>query len=402
MEARRVIFVNRYFHPDHSATSQMLTDLAFFLAGRGWQVSVVTSRQRYDDPGSELPARESVRGVSIHRVATTRFGRALLPGRAIDYLTFYVSAFLALFLMIRRKSLVVAKTDPPLISAVAALATRLRGGTLVNWVQDLFPDVAVALGVMRSGSLTTRLANRLRDAALRRARTNVALGDLMAEAIRARGARVVVQHNWADSSLVPVARDANSLRAEWGLGDHFVAGYSGNLGRAHEFATLLGAMRQLAGDPRVRFLIIGAGAHLAELREKTAGLGNVRFQPYQPRETLGMSLSVPDVHLISLQPALEGLIVPSKLYGILAVARPAIHIGASEGEVGRILLANDCGMVVAPGDTTGLARAITMLASDPGRAAAMGARGQSLFETAYGADVALPRWESILSEAADG
>lgn len=401
MEARRVIFLNRYFHPDHSATSQMLTDLAFFLAGRGWQVEVITSRQRYDDPGARLPARESAHGVSIHRVATTRFGRSLLPGRAIDYLTFHLSAFFALLRLIGRKTLVVAKTDPPLISVVAALAVKVRGGALVNWVQDLFPDVAIALDVMKRRSLAARLATRLRDASLRQARVNIALGDLMAENIRAKGARAVVQHNWADSRLAPVEHDANPLRTEWGLGEYFVVGYSGNLGRAHEFATLLGAMRELVDDARIRFLIIGSGAQLADLQDKTANLGNVLFQPRQPREMLGRSLSVPDLHLISLRPVLEGLVVPSKLYGILAVARPVIHIGALDGEVSGILQDHDCGLVIAPGDTTGLARAIRMLASDPGRARAMGARGRSLFESAYGSDVALPRWESVLIEAAD-
>src|SRR5213078_1493813 len=92
----RVVFINRFFHPDHSATSQMLSDLSFHLAERGWRVEVVTSRQRYDDAEATLASREVARSVNVRRVWSTRFGRGFLPGRAIDYAMFYISAFFAL------------------------------------------------------------------------------------------------------------------------------------------------------------------------------------------------------------------------------------------------------------------------------------------------------------------
>src|SRR5437868_5027237 len=144
MPAHRIVFVNRFFHPDHSATSQMLSDLSFHLAERGRRVEVVTSRQRYDDADAKLPPRETVRGVEVRRIWSTRFGRGFLPGRAVDYATFYISAFLALLRRATRDSTIVALTDPPLISVVAALAAMLRGAKLINWTQDLFPEVAEA------------------------------------------------------------------------------------------------------------------------------------------------------------------------------------------------------------------------------------------------------------------
>src|SRR5689334_9706773 len=119
---RRVAFVNRYFHPDHSATSQIASDLAFHLASRGHEVVAITSRQRYDDPRARLPRRELANGVHVVRVWSTRFGRAGLFGRAIDYLTFYASAFFAM--RREREAILVAMTDPPLLSVVAALASK--------------------------------------------------------------------------------------------------------------------------------------------------------------------------------------------------------------------------------------------------------------------------------------
>ena len=357
----------------------MLSDLAFHLAAAGREVEVVTSRQRYDDPRAQLPAREIVRGVRVTRVRTSRFGRSFLPGRAIDYATFYVSAFFAL--LARRDATVVAMTDPPLISVIAALASK----RLINWTQDLFPEVAQGLGVR-----APRLLQRVRDWSLRRARVNVALSDAMAARI---GGKAVVQHNWADEALTPIAPEANPLRAEWQLGDRFVVGYSGNLGRAHEFGTLLEAMRAV---PEAQFLIIGGGAQLEAVRRETRDLGNVQFRPYQPRELLSQSLSAADAHVMSLQPQLEGLIVPSKFYGILAVARPVVFIGAADSDLAKLIVAHDCGIVVAQGDAQALAAGLRALARDPARAKAMGERGRALYVARFAPQVAFAHWEALL------
>ena len=112
------------------------------------------------------------------------------------------------------------------------------------------------------------------------------------------------------------------------------------------------------------------------------------------------SLSAADVHLVSLQPSLEGLIVPSKFYGILAVARPAIFIGANDGELARLILQNDCGFVVAPGDSDALVRAIRSLAADRERAIAMGERALALYESRFAPEIAFASWGRILTEAA--
>lgn len=109
----KVIFVNRYFFPDQSATSQLLSDLAFRLGGGAYAVNVITSRQRYDDATSALPIDEHIRGVKVSRIWTTTFGRGSLIGRALDYLTFYASAFAQLVFLVREGDLVIAKTDPP-------------------------------------------------------------------------------------------------------------------------------------------------------------------------------------------------------------------------------------------------------------------------------------------------
>jgi glycosyltransferase involved in cell wall biosynthesis len=394
-----VIFVNRFFHPDHSATSQILSDLAFDLAERGRRVIVVTSRLRYDDSTARLPSRERVRGVEVRRVATTGFGRAGLAGRALDLLSFHVSAAWTLMGAVRRGDVVVAKTDPPLISVAAGWAAALKGARLINWLQDVYPEVAAALGVA-GGGLTGSILTRLRDASLRRARMNVVLGERMAGRVASVPfARTRVIANWVDErAITPIARSENPLRRAWGLEDAFVVGYSGNLGRAHEAAAMLGAARALANDSRIVFLMIGGGHQVQALRAE--GLPNLRFQPYQEAAALSLSLSAPDVHWVSLRPELEGLIVPSKAYGVLAAGRPILAVTAADGEIARLVAAQGCGLQCEPGDAEGFAAAVRALADDPHLVRRLGSAARRASETAFSRQAALAAWRGVIGEAA--
>jgi glycosyltransferase involved in cell wall biosynthesis len=402
----QIIFINRFFYPDHSATSQMLSDLAFALAGRGGKVVVITSRLRYDNPGARLPPSEEIDGVQIYRVATTSFGRHILAGRALDYATFYVMAAWSVLRRTQRGDLVVAKTDPPMLGLVCRPAARLRGAYFANWLQDIFPEVAVALGMnnppLRSVFSFLRI---FRDASWRKAEFNAVIGSRMAERLRAAGVKedkIRLIPNWADTSAVrPVAPAGNPLRAEWGLRDTFVVGYSGNLGRAHEADTLLAAIaltEQNADLKHVRWLFVGGGAQLERLKAacSSRGLSSVRFQPYQPRERLAQSLSAADVHLVSLRPELEGLIVPSKFYGIAAAGRPAIFIGDADGEIARLLREHGCGVTVPQGDGVALAAAVEHLAHNPSLCLASGENGRRAAEQRFGIDKAVSSWEDAL------
>jgi len=403
---RRLIFVNRFFFPDFSATSQLLSDLAIHLAAGGREVHVVTSAQIYDAPRAphaSLPAFESVSGVQVHRVPTTRFGRVSLIGRSFDYLTFYRSAWRRLVTLARPDDLIVAKTDPPLLSVPVMSAARRSGAGFINWLQDLYPEVAVALDVpLVRGPVARQLARR-RDRSLQAAEANIVVGELMAEKLAALGvarARIHVIANWCnDAELRPLPHQDNPLRRAWGLQDKFVFGYSGNLGRAHEFATVLAAAERLRDDPRFVFLMIGGGRRYEELRHaaESKGLaGAFRFLPYQPRDTLAQSLGASDAHWVSLNPKLEGLIVPSKFYGIAAAGRPVVMIGDPDGELGRLVTAHRCGFVVKPGDADALAGALRRLANEPATVAQMGAAARRMLEARFSRAQALQRWCQLL------
>src|SRR5215475_10713193 len=278
----RLFILNRYFAPDESATSRMASSLAFALAERSWDVHAVACRQLYESPQSRLKYRETVRGVTIHRIWTSAFGRRHLIGRAIDYTSYYVSVFLWLLRHTRRGDLLLAATDPPLLSILSSVAAAATGAGHVNWLHDLYPEVAAALGVTRRGS-GFRLLQRLRDRSLTGARMNVAIGSKMADYLCARGVakdRIAIIHNWSDGAAIkPVPAQSNPLRKRWGLTGKFVVAYSGNLGRGHNFQTIMEAARALHDRPDIVFLFIGSGHRLRWIQEQVAagGLTNVIF-----------------------------------------------------------------------------------------------------------------------------
>lgn len=402
----KIVFVNRYFSPDESATSRMLSDLAFRLAECGVSVSVVTSRQLYENPRAALAPRESIRGVTVHRVSAATRGRSRLAGRALDYASFHLAAGAALLRILSRGDLVVAKTDPPLISVAVARAAAWRGAVLINWLQDLFPEVASALAPNALPRWLEKGLTAARDRSLRAAVMNVVLSEGMRARLVARGidtARVRVIPNWANSvDLAPRSTAQSQTRRRVGLDPCFVVGYSGNLGRAHEFDTLLGAARLLQTDPDIAFLITGGGAKAVALQEavQAQGLTNLVFQDYQPPELLGDSLAAADVHFVSLLPALEGLIVPSKIYGILAAGRPAVFVGDPDGDVARLIRQSGCGISVPVGQSGRLATELRTLRDDSQRVAVMGLRARELALARYTSEHAVTRWLDMLGAVA--
>ncbi len=360
----RLIFVNRFYWPDETATGQLLTDLAEALAAHGHEVTVVTSR-----PSQLPPDFTGVhRGVRIAHVGSTRTDRGGLIGKAIDFATFYAGALWQLVLQMQRGTFVVAMTDPPLIGIGAWLIAKVRRGKLVHWVQDIYPEIAMEL----TGHSWLRVLRPLRNAAWRRADACVTLGNDMAGRITAAGvapARLSVIHNWAPrgvcmSSAIPA--DTAAIRAAWGLTDKFVIAYSGNLGRVHDLDAVLELAAALRPSPNIALAIIGGGAQRERLQAAAAaqGLSNVHFFSAQPRAQLSASLAAANLHLVTLKPGCEDIVFPSKLYGIVAVGRPVIFIGPRACEMARCITENGFGLTASREALPELGLAIQRLSTD--------------------------------------
>ena len=398
----QLIFINRYFHPDQSASSQLLSDLAFALAAAECDILILTSRQCYDDRGAGLPSYE-VRGqVKVHRLAGTRFGRTALLGRSIDYFSFYLSMAISLLKLARAGDTIVAMTDPPMIGVLAGPIAWLKGCRLINWLQDLYPEVALAVGTPFLTPTVVKIIKRFRDRSLRAADCNVVISTAMAENVSTldvKKERIQLIHNWVDDRvLAPIPAHENPLREGWALQDKFVVGYSGNLGRAHDIDTILQASIELT-DSQIVFLCIGGGTQYDALKkaaEKRGLMPLFRFMPYQSATDLRYSLSVADVHWVSHKPEFEGLLFPSKFYGIAAVGRGVIAITSSQSELAKLVSGYQCGVVIEQADGKALALTLKRLRDAPELCSAMGAQARALLNARFTRAQAIESWMQIL------
>ena len=400
---RRLLFINQYYWPDHASTAQHLADLAEHLAAQGHEVHVLCSRGGYK-PGSERPpASETYRGVQIHRVEATALGRKSTLRRMADYLSFYVRAFVAA-LLLPRFDAVVTLTTPPIIGLVGTVLKRLKGSRHLSWSMDLHPDASIALGRMNPRNPVVRALGWISDAVTRQADRVVVLGPYMAERIAAKGVpteRIATIPVWSRrDEIYPVPRDGHPLRASLGLADKFVVMYSGNLGIAHSFREVIEAARRLRDRPEIVFLVVGGGPRLGEVREAqlAEGLANVRLLDYFPRDQLHESLSVADVHLISMRAEMTGIVVPGKLYGAMASSRPTVFIGPPRSESADTIRQAGCGYQVDLGDPDALVATIDLLAANPTLAADLGRRGRAAFLARHEQDGCCAQWAATIAD----
>ena len=397
----KVLLLNQVFWPDVAATAQHGHDLGRYLAQHGVQVTALASRSLYSETGKALPREGGVDGIRIVRAGQSRFGKTALAARAFDFVSFYLAA-LWRAIWLPRQDIVVCFTTPPFIAFVGILLRWLKGTKVVCWTMDLYPDVPVAAGVLRRGSLAHSLFDAVDRFSLRHADRVVVLGRCMQQRLLEKGVdpkRMEVINVWADGDEVSVRPiEGNALRTAWQVGDRFVIEYSGNFGIGHDGETMYRAMQATRADDSIRWVIVGGGTKRGELEAfvQAHDIVNAVLKPYQPREALGELLSLGNVHLVSVAENFSGLLVPSKFYGVLAAARPVLYVGPRESEVARVIEESKCGLVIEQGDSAGLVKAIETLHADPQLAQAMGRRAREVFERTFTRSHACERWLRLL------
>lgn len=393
----KIIFLNRVYPPADGATGRLLAELAQQLVQRGCEVTVVTSRA-----DSETPVSETVESVRVERVRTWRFTRASHWRRGLSYLSAY-PALLWRAWRLPRADVVVTMTDPPLQLLLGTFLKCVKGSRHVHWAQDIYPELAEELNVLPRNGIFARCLRWMSTMGLRHTDRVIAVGRCMKTRLLARGLSgesIHVVPNWAhqakQTDLLP-----NPFRDEHGLGGRFVVMYSGNLGLAHPFEAILEAAALLkATHPEILFLMIGAGPRLGYVKQQTAerALDNVRFLLPQASEKLLQSLGAADLHLASMELALLGLVVPSKIYGILAAGRPCVFLGPGESEAARTLDEFQCGSIMNPADGEGLARCIAQWSENGERRRVAGQRALEA-SASFSTGTAVHAFHEILLEA---
>jgi colanic acid biosynthesis glycosyl transferase WcaI len=371
----RIVFFNRSYYPDFGATGQLLTELCEDLVARfGYDVTVVAGMPLSAEQSIKplhwfAPVRREERnGVRILRAWGTSLATRKFTGRISNYLSYFTSAALASF-RIGRPDVIVALTDPPIVSLTAVAAARMTGARFVFLCEDVFPEVAQLLEDFHNKWVETILT-RIGKYTVARADRIITLGDTMTrrliETKDADPDKIRVIHNWSDAGAIQPGAKDNAFARAHDLVDKFVVMHSGNVGMSQNVDVLLDVADAIRDLPDVVIAIVGEGARKKFLEDEATRrrLPNVRFFPYQPKSRLTDSFATADVFIVSLKRGLAGFIVPSKLYGVLVAGRPFIAAIESDSEPAQIALAHDCGLVVEPGDPTGIAAAIRRLHGD--------------------------------------
>ena len=394
MPRRRILVLNQYYAPAFESTGQLLTQLCEALA-EDHDVTVLTGAVEGD-----APPHERRNGVDVIRVFSTSFERRRLALRAANYLT-YAASSLARALGEARPDLVLCMSDPPFIGALARITARRHRVPYLVIVQDVFPEIALQLGRL-TNPLLVRGLDLLVGSALKRADCVVAIGETMRRRLVEKGVPVgaiEVIPNWIDAAeLQPQPRD-NAWAREHELEEVFVVMHSGNVGWAQDLDVLVRASTFLRDLERLRFVVVGSGARQAdivELRERLEADGFL-FLPYQPREVLPLSLSSADLHYVGLAPGLAGYVVPSRMNGVLSVARPVIVGADPESEIVRVVEGAGCGITVPPGRPERLAEAIRDAYEGRYDLVEMGRKGREYVLSTIDRPISIARYREVIA-----
>ena len=392
-----VLLVNQFFWPDAAATAQLLTDLAEDLAADGFGVRAVAGRSTYTTTARAGDKAPPPQAVAIRRLPTLPFSRGRL--RRVGSYASFLAAASPYVMAARPADVTVCLSTPPFVALLGLLAKR-RKSRFVYKVEDLYPDVAIALGHLDSDSVLARWLHKLSGRLLTAADAVVALDEAMAARLRGQGAhRVEVIPNWADGDAI---RPDASARQEWrtrlALDGHTVILYSGNLGLAHCFDGVATAAARLhERQERVLFLFVGSGPRLQEVWRVAAGLSNVRFLPPQPRSALNGLYNAADVHLVTLRPEVADMLWPSKYPAALAAGRPVLLVGATESEMAREIAGRRVG-AVCQDEAGAVVAVIDRLVADESELSRMQRSARELFELKYSRERCTASWTTLLRE----
>jgi colanic acid biosynthesis glycosyl transferase WcaI len=376
-----ILVLNEYFPPDTSATAKNAALVVNALSERH-RVTVLAGRPSYESTEfyGWRPLRRKTRGnVTVECVGSTAFPRFRMKRRVANYFT-YLSLAIPRALSIR-PDVIIAMTDPPIEGIAGALVAKLSRRPFVYNIRDMYPDMALGGGIVPPGIWIDRW-EAMHRWALKHASRVIVLGEDMRERIMTKG---------VDSSRITIVRDAVPFPETLPPNDHsvvreirgnfrFVLVHAGNLGFYGAWKTLVQGARMLESDG-VGLVFIGEGALKPQVEKEANGCPNIRFMPFRPAEEVPQVMAAGDMHIITVKRGLEGVVVPSKVYNILAAGRPLLAVATDKAEVTRFARRDGCGISVDPDDPAGLAEAVRGVLKAPERLANMSCRGRDLART---------------------
>lgn len=399
----RLTVVTQFFPPDYAATGQLIQELAAYLGTHNIQPQVFTGQPGYAFSQANAPNREiTSEQVRIRRTRTTRFWSKRVRGKTLNGVLFCLRAILHVLKHRREIDILLLTTAPPFLSVIGFFANLFFGIPYVCLIYDLYPDVVTELGVSDDESLIVKTWHWVNRLVWQKAQNIIVLSSTMEERLLDKHPylidKVVEIHNWADAQKIqPLDKKDNWFAQEYQTDEKFTVLYSGNLGRCHDAETILATVELLKDEP-IQFVFIGAGAKYEDCLEKVSAMGidNCRFLPYQPKEVLPYSLTSADLALVSIAPGLEGVVVPSKVYGVMAAGVAIAAICEPHSYLQDLLNGGGFGTCFNNNDAARLADFIRHLAANPKKATAMGYVGREYLLSNFTPKITARKYAEVL------
>jgi glycosyltransferase involved in cell wall biosynthesis len=404
---KRLSIITQFYPPDYAATGQLIEELVNQLARLGMHVHVFTGQPGYAFQEETAPSVESSERIWIRRSRTSQIWPRRIRGRALNGLLFCLRAGVHLLKSASRGEVLLLTTEPPYLLILGFLAHLCFGTPYVCLLYDLYPDVAVELNVVPPHHWIVRFWDWLNRLIWKNASNVIVLSATMKERIIAKCPeiedKIAVIHSWADpNSIKPMNKQDNWFAHQFNLVEKFTVLYSGNMGRCHDMDTILAAAEQLQNEP-IQFVFIGNGAKREACIEKAQSLKleNCQFLPYQKKPVLPYSLTACDLSLVSVSPGMEGLVAPSKLYGILAAGRPVAAICGTNSYLRQLVAEANCGEAFDNGDAAGLANFIRSLAANSQLAKGLGDSGRCYLQSHFTPEIIARQYLQVLSSTVE-
>lgn len=401
----KLTILNQFYPPDYAATGQLLEELGAELTKKGVEIEVFVGQPGYAYDQELAAPNEMRQGILVRRTRTSRIWPERIRGRAVGGLLYCLRVLVKLRFSARRGDVVLATTEPPYLLITAFLLNIIYRTPYICLIYDLYPDVAVQLGVVPESHLIIKIWRWLNHLTWQKASKIIVLSitmkNLMLDSQPELANKILVIDNWSDGNLIqPIAKVDNWFSREHGLDQIFTVLYSGNLGRCHDMATIMEALLLLRDQP-VRFVFIGSGAKLPICRDFVAlhKLENCLFLPFQPKDVLPYSLTAGDINLVSVVEEAEGLVAPSKFYGCLAAGKAIAAICPPHSYLGEIINQAECGTCINNGDAQGLAKFILGLAKNSAKAKTMGQNGRKYFEENFTLEIIARKYLDVIETA---
>ncbi|WP_026100366.1 glycosyltransferase family 4 protein [Fortiea contorta] len=397
--------ITEFFPPDYAATGQLIEELVRHLEQQGASIEVFTGQPGYAFGVSSAPVVEQLGRIRIRRSRSASLWKGRVRGKAINGILFTLRAILHLVKNCRRHNVFLLTSAPPFLPIVGYLVHLCFKVSYVCLIYDIYPDIAIALGVIPHKHWLARFWRGINKKIWQKSQGIIVLSPAMKQRVIANcpeiADKVTVIHSWGDPDLIrPIAKRDNWFAKKHNLVNKFTVLYSGNMGRCHDMDTILETAKQLQDEP-IQFVCIGGGPKQKSFIQEVnrLKLNNFLFLPYQDKEVLPYSLTACDLSLVSVEAGMDSLVAPSKLYPALATGRPVAVICSEYSYLKQLIADAECGASFENGDSHGLAEFIRKLHSDRELAEQMGEASRQYLESNFTPEIIAKEYLKVLHQA---